>query len=92
MNDEQIADALVSAEVAWKVDDISYAIPEWMPAMYSQPANVFVNDWRVAGRCLQRWPTTINTEQLNMGLDEMLRSPRSICEAFASASDDQNAG
>ena len=48
-------------------------------------AKLFVRDWRVAGACLQRWPTTINVEHLEMTLDEMLRDPRAIIEAFVEA-------
>lgn len=44
-----------------------------------------VRDWRASGACLAQWPTIINTEQLDMTLDQMLRDPRAICEAFATA-------
>ena len=48
---------------------------------YLLEVSAFVRDWRVAGACLQMWPTTINTEHLDMTLDEMLRNPRAINEA-----------
>ena len=52
---------------------------------YMLETSEFVRDWRVAGACLERWPTTINTEHLDMTLDEMLRDPHAICEAWVEA-------
>ena len=48
-------------------------------------ANRVVNDWRIAGACLKQWPTTINTEHLDCTLDEMLRDPHAIIEAYVEA-------
>ena len=79
-----LADALVEAGILHKntshfqygLDDLPY---------HRMTADEAITDWRVAGACLLAWPTTINTEQLDMTLDEMLRDPAAICEAFTQA-------
>ncbi len=96
MNDKELADLLVDAlpdvvqghghghplNAPWPRSFMEYTVRGWPGVM---PAVSFVKDWRVAGECLKRWPTTINTERLEMTLDEMLRDPRAISEAFVTA-------
>ena len=86
MNDKELADAIVALGVG--------AGPFGRPPPYYQihgddlDVAEFVRDWRVAGAMLQLWPTTINTEHLDMTLDEMLRDPRAINEACVRALSD----
>ena len=50
-----------------------------------------LHDWRVAGACLEKWPTTISVPadgplaSMRFTLDEMLRQPSLICQAFVLA-------
>jgi len=82
-NATKLADALVEAGIARHLPGSEWAIIGTV-GLWQTP-NDFINDWRVAGKCLELWPTTINIEQLDMTLDEMLRNPAAICEAFAQA-------
>ena len=78
LNDKELADRVVAHGI--KRPAALFGHP--------QPTNyAFVRDWQVAGACLERWPTTINTEHLDMTLDEMLRDPRAIIEACCEALD-----
>jgi len=80
MDDHQLANELLMRGIGINCGPVCFEVPrsnEWTTD------SMFVRDWRTAGECLKRWRTTINTEQLDMTLDEMLRDPRSICEAFA---------
>lgn len=88
MDDLEIANKLVDAGVARKGHrSCSYYLlnREWNIRLCGLFEEKFVRDWRVAGACLKAWPTTINTEHLNMTLDEMLRDPRAIIEAYVNA-------
>ena len=88
MTDSEIARALVDAGIlrlsaayaAWDRYRLVKADGAALGGNYD-----VVRDSRVSGACLAQWPTTINTEQLDMTLDQMLRDPRAICEAFATA-------
>ena len=87
MNDKELADKIVACGVGREPNAAMYSVPgeedDW-PMVYST-AKEFVCDWRVAGACLQNWPTTINVEHLEITLDEMLRDPRAIIEAYVEA-------
>ena len=83
MSDQELADKVVALGVGNLIAVGNYQIGE-TTGLY---ADQFVRDWRVAGICLEQWPTTINTEHLDMGLDEMLRNPRAIIEACVVALD-----
>ena len=84
-DDQWLADAIVALGVG--------KATEWVPDVWRYDINgskdmpdiEFVCDWRVAGACLELWPTTINTEHLDCTLDEMLRDPRAIIEAYVGA-------
>jgi hypothetical protein len=87
----KLADALVEAGIVEEIADGFYVVSDH-PKQFicdAGPLRVYdehlITDWRVAGACLKAWPTTINTEQLDMTLDEMLRDPAAICEAFTQA-------
>ena len=87
MNDNELASGLAAMgigqasnmplqkEVHYRLTDQVGSYFDWMSA------SMFLSDPRVAMDVLQAWPTTINTEHLDMTLDEMLRDPRAICEA-----------
>ena len=79
MSDKELADKIVGLGVGHNVHDL-YAFGLFH--VIGCTASDFVRDWRVAGAALQSWPTTINTEHLDMTLDEMLRDPRAINEAW----------
>ena len=82
MTDQELANELVARGVGQKnPKGGSY----YFDGPHSVSAKKFVRDWRVAGACLEVWPTTINVEHLDMTLDEMLRDPRAINEAYAAA-------
>ena len=83
MEPKVLADALVEDGILTKGGHITYYFPDG--EMAGRGAEHTINDWRVAGACLRAWPTTINTENLDMTLDEMLRDPAAICEAFVQA-------
>ena len=85
MNDKELADKIeaygVDVSFIDRIDkDPGSTMNEIIPNPYK-----FVRDWRVAGACLRNWPTTINTKHLEMTLDEMLRDPRAIIEAYVEA-------
>lgn len=89
MRDVELANKLVAVGVLEQLDrnkwpDLYHAID-----FSDEPldAAAAVRDWRVAGACLERWPTTINVEHLQLTLDKMLRQPSAICEAFVFAVD-----
>ena len=89
MNDKDLADKIVALGVGYH--DLNnkksgkYDIDNQIGRASFLTAEQFIHDWRVAGTCLEQWPTTINTEHLQLSLDEMLRHPVAICEAFAEA-------
>jgi len=87
MNDKALADKLVAAGLLEQLDQTKW--PDlYHPVDYSDEpldAAAAVRDWRVAGACLEQWPTTINVEHLQLTLDKMLRQPSAICEAFVFA-------
>ena len=85
MTDSEVAQALVDAGIlrlsaAYEVWD-RYRLVDADGAVLGGSYDV-VRDWRVAGACLEQWPTTINVEHLQLTLDQMLRQPSAICEAF----------
>ena len=90
MTGKELADKVLALGVGWQD---KYPLSSDSVGFYQTPgdesdglcAELFVRDWRVAGACLQRWPTTINVEHLEMTLDEMLRDPRAITEAYVGA-------
>lgn len=89
MDDKALADKLVAAGVLEQLDRTRWA-DLYHPIDYSDEpldAAAAVRDWRVAGACLEQWPTTINVEHLQLTLDKMLRQPSAICEAFVFATD-----
>lgn len=88
MTDNELALALVDANILRLSAEYSawdrYRLVDADGAVLGGSYNV-VRDWRVAGTCLEQWPTTINTEHLQLSLDEMLRRPVAIIEAFVNA-------
>ena len=85
MNDNDLADALVDhlygGDICAAIEDID--LESWADLHGEDAAKEMIAlNWSVAGACLERWPTTINTEHLQLSLDEMLRIPAAICEAF----------
>lgn len=82
MDDKALADKIVALEVGHLAQ-----VPGgyYLDRNFIGMADRFVRDWRVAGACLEQWPTTINTEHLQLTLDQMLRCPVAICEAFVEA-------
>jgi len=90
VNDKELADAVVGIlnpipkGCSFVLDNSTDLYGIW-DGEEVLPSEQFVRDWRVAGVCLGRWPTTINTEHLDCTLDEMLRNPRAIIEAYVHA-------
>ena len=85
MNDTELADRLVALGVGSKHFGLYSSIHVNSTIGTMVEPSLFVRGWRVAGECLQKWPTTINTEHLDMTLDQMLRDPRAIIEAYVEA-------
>lgn len=83
--DTELADRIIAFGLGRKEADGHKQYQLYGAPIQLQTAYGFVQDWRVAGACLERWPTTINVEHLDMTLDEMLRDPRAIIEAYAEA-------
>jgi len=89
MNAQKIADKLVEAGILSNnphqhhLYQLRYEGEKWLAP------ECCITDWRVAGACLKAWPTTINTESLDMTLDQMLRDPVAICEAFAAQENEE---
>ena len=84
MSDQEIADALVEAGVIVS-DWVRYKFSHW-PWGQSLFAREAVNDWRVAGACLERcrdgWMQDL-MEMTTAEFQDLLANPRAICEAFA---------
>ena len=91
MNDQELANKIGAHGVGkfygpTETQSGGFSVPrDGTEKLYIYSAHRFVRDWRVAGACLQRWPTTINVEHLELTLDEMLRDPRAINEAYVKA-------
>ncbi len=88
MNDEELAEALVSYGIGGRTQRSScYHIdPPPTPTMSEFD---FVRSRRAAGACLHAWPTTISVPiegpLSKLTLDEMLRDPRATTEAYVLA-------
>ena len=87
MDPKVLADALVEAGILRQLSAQRWPDLYHVEHYSDEPlkAEQAITDWRVAGACLRAWPTTINTENLDMTLDEMLRDPAAICEAWFAA-------
>jgi len=82
LTDNELADALVERGIGEKQSEENYKFRYDLYEANFGSSKQFVTDARVAMACLKAWPTTINVEHLDMGLDEMLRDCRAICIAF----------
>ena len=87
MDDRELAQQLVEHldEGEFVSTDRGSIVMDWPVEGRWMGVTKFVRDWRVAGACLSAWPTTINVEHLQLTLDQMLRCPVAICEAFVHA-------
>lgn len=95
MNNQELANMLVASGIGGCVDNRTgdgktyYEMRRFEHGTwtfdYMLETSEFVRDWRVAGAALEKWPTTINAEHLDMSLDQMLRDPRAINEAYIEA-------
>ncbi len=88
MNDEELAKAVIAYGIGWQTPrSLCYSIaPSPTPTL---DASRFVRSRRVAGACLQMWPTTISVPSegplSKLTLDEMLRDPHATIEAYVLA-------
>lgn len=90
MNDEQIADVLVEAEILFPSPFAKcYALYRGGKDLCTADA---IKDWRTAGACLERMSLDdlLSLVSYKEGDDDVvsvgwLQSPRAICEAFAKA-------
>jgi len=93
MNDKEIADKLVEDGIGVAEEFNMYRLGKLELGgndgrIYSDYA--FVRDWRVAGMCLEQFPTTIAVSITSpLFLDEMLRDPRAICLSYVEAISDK---
>ena len=101
MNDEQMADKLVEKGILVRGPDVdrdmfTYVLRNtWNPVKLAEQ---IVNDWNVAGTCLERWPRNgllhwkivqpIDNYDASKGL--ICQNPRAICEAFAMGVEDES--
>ena len=82
--DKELADAVVALGIGTYIDNDDALLRRYHYHEFHDPES-FVRDWRVGGACLEQWPTIINVEHLDMTLDEMLRDPRAIIDAYVEA-------
>lgn len=89
MRDKERADALVEREILVHHGD-EYELGRLsghpVPQLVSFPtATRAVTDWRVAGACLERWPTDLQESPFARSEIWRLREPRAIIDAYLEA-------